>query len=150
MRANIELSPEEWRTLQFAPFWMLSAVVGAYRDFDPLEYEAFSRSLQLAALAPGRLSQEVMTSVASDLRRLGDEFGADPRSIASGLCEVAVILSKVPHDEADMFKRALVYGIGEGVAAARGRFGRVMSDDDAKDLDMIAQLLLWNPQHSDL
>jgi hypothetical protein len=141
MGANPELSPDEWRTLQFAPFWMLSAVVGAYSDFDPLEYEAFTRSLQLAALAPGRLSQEVMTSVVSDLRRLREEFGADTRTIASGLCEVGVILSKVPRDEADMFKRALVSGIGEGVATARGRFGRFMSDDDAKDLDMIAQLL---------
>jgi hypothetical protein len=120
---------------------MLSAVAGAYNDFDSLEYEAFTRSLHSAASAPGRLSQEVMTSVASDLRRLGEEFAADTRTIASGLCDVAAILSKVPRDEADMFKRALV-GTGEGVARARGRFGRVMSDDDAKDLDMIAQLLL--------
>ncbi len=137
-----ELSAEDWRTLQFAPFWMLSAVVGAYSDFDPVEYEAFSRSLQLAALAPGRLSQEVMTSVASNLSQLGEEFRADPRTVASGLCEVAAILAKIPRDEADMFNRALIHGIGEGVATARGRFGRFMSDDDAKDLDMIAQLLL--------
>jgi hypothetical protein len=142
MGAKCELSPQEWRTLQFAPFWMLSAVVGAYRKFDPLEYEAFSRSLQLAVSAPGRLSQEVMTSVASDLRRIEEEFRADPRTIASGLHEVAVILSKVPCDEADAFKDALIYVVGEGVATARGRFGRVMSDDDAKDLEMIAQLLL--------
>ena len=142
MGTKPELSSEDWRTLQFAPFWMFSAVVGAYSDFDPLEYEAFSRSLQLAALAPGRLSQDVMASVASDLGQLGEQFRADPRSIASGLCEVAAILSRVPRDEADMFNRALIHGIGEGVATARGRFGRVMSDDDAKDLEMIAQLLL--------
>ena len=88
MGAKPELSPDEWRTLQLAPFWMLSAVVGAYNGFDSLEYEAFTRSLHSAASAPGRLSQEVMTSVASDLRRLGEEFAADTRTIASGLCDV--------------------------------------------------------------
>jgi hypothetical protein len=145
MGAKYGLTPQEWRTLQLAPFWMLGAVVGAYRNFDPLEYEAFFRSLQLAALAPGELNQELMTSVASDARKLGEEFATDPRTIASGLHEVAVILSKVPRDEADLLTRALVHGVGEGVATARGRFGRVMSDDDAKNLDMIAQILVPGP-----
>ena len=139
------LTPEEWRTLQLAPFWMFGAVVGAYRNFDRLEYEAFSRSLQLAALAPGTLNQELMASVASDVRKLGEEFASDPRTIASGLHEVAAILSKVPGDEAKLVTRALVHGVGEGVATARGRFGRVMSDDDAKNLDMIAQILVHGP-----
>jgi len=145
MGAKYGLTPLEWRTLQLAPFWMLGAVVGAYRNFDPLEYEAFTRSLQVAALAPGKLNQELMTSVASDIRKLGEEFAADPRTIASGLHEVAVILSRVPRDEADLLTRALLHGVGEGVATARGRFGRVMSDDDAKNLDMIAQILVPGP-----
>jgi len=136
-----DFTPEEWRTLQFAPFWMFSGVVGAYRNFDALEYEAFSRSLDMALSAPGRLIHEVTASVAMDLGRLTEEYGADKRSIATGLCEVASILAKVPSDEADMFKGALVSGIGEGVAKARGRFGRVMSQEDANNLDLVAQLL---------
>ena len=34
-------TPEEWRTLQFAPFWMFSAVVGAYDRFDPRDFQVF-------------------------------------------------------------------------------------------------------------
>ena len=145
MGAKYGLTPSEWRTLQLAPFWMFGAVVGSYRNFDPLEYEAFSRSLQLAALAPGELNQELMTSVGSEVRKLLEELGTDRRTIASGLGEVAAILSKVPREEADLFTRALIHGVGEGVATARGRFGRVMSDDDAKNLEMIAQILLPGP-----
>ena len=141
MGAPYGLTPGEWRTLQLAPFWMLGAVVGAYRGFDRLEYDAFSRALQLAALAPGGLNQELMSSVASDVRELGEDFAGDPRTIASGLSEVAAILAKVPRDEADMVTHALIHGIGEGVATARGRFGRVMSEDDSKDLDLIAEIL---------
>jgi hypothetical protein len=135
------LSREEWRTLQFAPFWMLAAVVGAYRRFDLLEYEAFSRSVQLAASAPGRLNRELMASVATDLERVAGEFAADPRSIGSGLCDVATILSNLPIEEAELLKNTLVSGIGESVARARGRFGRMMSEQDAKNLELVAQFL---------
>src|SRR4029450_12449579 len=38
-------SPEEWRTLQFAPFWMFSAVVGAYGGFDPRRFQGLCRLL---------------------------------------------------------------------------------------------------------
>jgi hypothetical protein len=135
------LSRDEWRTLQFAPFWMFAAVVGSYGRFDVLEYEAFSRSLASAASAPGRLNRELMTSVAADLDRVAREFAADPRSIGSGLCEVATILKNIPTEEADMVKHGLLSGIGEAVARARGRFGRVMSEEDEKNLELVAQFL---------
>ena len=135
------LSRDQWHTLQFAPFWMFAAVVGAYRRFDVLEYEAFSRAVLLAASAPGRLNRELMTSVLTDLERVAGEFAADPRSIGSGLCEVATILSNVPAEEAELVKNALISGVGEGVARARGRFGRVMSEEDEKNLELVAQFL---------
>jgi len=141
MSEQDNFTPGEWRTLQFAPFWMFSAVVGGYHRFDVFEYEAFARSLETAASAPGRLSRAVVTSVATDLGRLMAEYGTDDRSIASGLCEVAAVLTKVPSDEADMFKGVLVSGIGEGVARARGRFGRVISEEDAKTVELVAQFL---------
>jgi hypothetical protein len=141
MSEHAGLSADEWRTLQFAPFWMLAAVVGAYDGFDIREYEAFARSVELAASAPRPLSRELMTSIATDLERVAGEFSADPRSIGTGLCEVATILRKVPTEEADLVKNALVLGIGEAVARARGRFGRVMSEEDAKNLELVAQFL---------
>jgi hypothetical protein len=141
MGGQARFTAEEWRTLQFAPFWMLSAVVGGYRRFDPLELEAFSRCLQLAAMAPGRLNQEVVTSVTREFRLLHQEYGVDRRTIASGLCEVGRLLRRVPPEEAEMFRGALVAEIGEGIARARGRFGRVMSEEDAKNVELVAQFL---------
>jgi hypothetical protein len=141
MSERAGLSADEWRTLQFAPFWMLAAVAGAYSGHDILEFEAFTRSVALAAAAPGRLNRELMTSVATDLERLAGQFVADGRSIGSGLCAVAAILSKVPPEEAELLKTALVSEIGEGVARARGRFGRMMSDEDAKNLELVAEFL---------
>jgi hypothetical protein len=141
MGEHAGLSGDEWRTLQFAPFWMLAAVAGAYSGYDILEFEAFTRSVGLAAAAPGRLNRELMTSVATDLERLAAQFAADGRTIGSGLCAVAAILSKVPPEDAELLKTALVSEIGEGVARARGRFGRVVSDEDAKNLELVAEFL---------
>jgi hypothetical protein len=136
-----EFTHEEWRTLQFAPFWMLSAVVGGYRRFDPLELEAFTHCLQVAALAPGRLNQDVASSVAREFAVVHQEYGADQRTIAAGLCEVARLLRRVPTEEADLFRAALVAEIGEGIARARGRFGRLMSKEDAENVELVAQFL---------
>jgi hypothetical protein len=141
MDERAKFTPDEWRTLQFAAFWMFSAVVGGYRRFDPLELDAFARSLQLAALAPGTLSREVIESVTVDLDRLKVAYGADQRSIATGLCQVGVLLRRVSPDEAEMFRGTLITEIGEGIARARGRFGQVMSEEDAKNVELVSQFL---------
>src|SRR6058998_2495130 len=109
-------TPAEWRTLQFAPFWVFSAVIGAYRRFDPREYQAFVRCLEGAAAAPGRLSREVLASVVADPDRLAEAYGADDRTIGVGLFQVDALLRKGAADEAERFKGVLVSEIGEGVA----------------------------------
>ena len=45
MSEQSRFTPDEWQTLQFAPFWIFSAVLGSYRNYDPLDHAAFSRSL---------------------------------------------------------------------------------------------------------
>jgi hypothetical protein len=137
-------TPDEWRTLQFAPFWMFSAVVGAYRRVDPRDYQVFVRCLEAAALADGRLRREVLASVVADCDRLAEQFRSEPRSIGVGLFQVDAILRKADEEEADRFKDMLVLDIGEGVARARGRFGTEMSDDDARALVLAAQLLAFD------
>ena len=134
-------TPEEWRTLQFAPFWMFSAVIGAYDRFDPRDFQAFLRCLEAAALADGRLRREVLASVLADRERLAERFRAEQRSIGVGLFQVDAVLAKAGLDEAARFKDMLVLDIGEGVARARGRYGTEMSDDDAKAVALAAQLL---------
>jgi hypothetical protein len=134
-------TPEEWRTLQFAPFWMFSAVVGAYDRFDPRDFQVFVRCLEVATMGEGRLRQELLASVLADRDRLGEQFRADSRSIGTGLFQVDTVLAKAGGEEAALVKDMLVLEIGEGVARARGRYGTEMSDDDAKAVALAAQLL---------
>jgi hypothetical protein len=134
-------TPEEWRTLQFAPFWMFSAVVGAYGRFDPRDFQVFVRCMEAAALAGGRLRRELLASVVADHDRLAERFGADPRSIGVGLFQVDAVLARAGGEEAAPFKDMLVLEIGEGVARARGRYGTEMSEDDARSVALAAQLL---------
>jgi hypothetical protein len=133
---------EEWRTLRFAPFWVFSAVVGRYRGFDPLEFEAFTACVERTAEAErGTLGGEVLNRVALDVDRLARQYAGDSRSIASGLWQVGKLLGRLPESEAEAFRDALVVGVGEGVARARGRFGRYISEDDAKTVELVATLL---------
>ena len=135
-------TPGEWATLRFAPFWVLAALAGCYRGFDPLEFEAFSRAVEEASdRARGRLGGEVLQRVALDLDRLAVAFGKDRRSVVTGLWEVARLLERMPEDEAEAFREALVSGVGEGLARARGRFGRLISEEDARTVEMVAVLL---------
>jgi hypothetical protein len=141
MSEQDKYTPEEWRTLQFAPFWMFSAVIGAYNRYDPRDFQVFLRCLEVAAMAEGRLRREVLESVVADRDRLAEQFRTEPRSIGVGLFQVDAVLAKAGDDEAARFKDMLVLDIGEGVARARGRYGTEMSDDDAKAVALAAQLL---------
>jgi hypothetical protein len=142
MREQDRYTPDEWRTLQLAPFWILSAVVGAYDRIDPRDQQVFARCLEAAALAGGPLEREVLASVVADRERLVEQFRREPRSIGVGLFQVdAVLGGKAGGEAAARFKDMLVLEIGEGVARARGRYGTEMSEDDANALLLAAQLL---------
>jgi hypothetical protein len=141
MSEQDKYTPDEWRTLQFAPFWMFSAVIGAYNWFDPRDYQVFVRCLEAATLVEGRLGREVLESVVADRDRLAEQFASEQRSIGVGLFQVDAVLGKAGGDEAAQFKDMLVLDIGEGVARARGRYGTEMSDEDAKRVALAAQLL---------
>jgi hypothetical protein len=142
MREQDHFSPEEWRTLQFAPFWMFSAVVGAYSGFDPRDFQVFVRCLEAATLiAGGELGRELLTSVLADRDRLAARFREDRRSIGTGLFQVDALLRRAGDDEAARFKDLLILEVGEGIARARGRYGTEMSDDDANAVALAAQLL---------
>ena len=132
---------DEWRTLQFAPFWMFGAVVGAYDRYDPRDFQVFVRCLEAASLGEGRLQRELLTSVVADRDRLAEQFRTEPRSIGVGLFQVDLLLARAGEDEAAWFKEMLVLDIGEGVARARGRYGTEMSDDDARAVALAAGLL---------
>ena len=142
-------TPEEWRTLQFGPFWVFSAVIGAYNRFDQRDYRVFMRCLEAVATSPGRLGREVVTSVVADLEGLTREYGRDTRTIGVGLGQVSALLDRAGEDEGLRVKGMLVSEIGEGVARARGRYGEEMSEDDAGSLALAAQLLSFDVEFSD-
>jgi hypothetical protein len=145
MSERDRFTTEEWRTLQFAPFWVFSAVIGAYRRFDHRDYGAFARSVDAAATTTeGRLGREVLASVVAERDRLAAAYVVDGRSIGVGLGHVAAILRNADGDEAELFKRMLIAEIGEAVARARGRFGTEMSKEDANALTLAAQLLFYD------
>jgi hypothetical protein len=54
---------------------------------------------------------------------------------------VCRLLERVPEEEAEAFREALVSGVGEGLARARGRFGRIISEEDARTIELVAVLL---------
>jgi hypothetical protein len=134
---------EEWRTLQLAPFWMFSAVVGSYGRFDPREYQAFIRCLENAMTAHGGLGGELAASVAADPDQLLRVYGSDGRTIGVGLSQVHSVLQKIASTDAVMVKEMLVTGIAEGIARARGRWGTEMSEEDAKQVALAAELLSY-------
>ena len=134
-------TPDEWRTLQFAPFWMFSAVVGAYDRFDPRDFQVFVRCLEAATLAEGRLQRELLESVLADRDRLAEQCRTEPRSIGVGLFQVALGLAKAGADEAARFQEMLVREIGEGVARARGRYWTEKRADAAGAVALAAGLL---------
>jgi hypothetical protein len=144
MSERDRFTAEEWRTLQFAPFWVFSAIIGAYRRFDHRDYGAFARSVDAATTTEGRLGHEVLASVVADRERLVAAYWADGRSIGVGLGHVAAVLGKAGDDEAERFKRMLIVEVGEGVARARGRYGTEMSKEDANALTLAAQLLYYD------
>lgn len=135
-------APAEWATLRFAPFWVLAAIAGRERDFDPVEFEVFTEVVEEASRrATGRVGGAVLHRVALDLDRLAAAFGEDRRSVVTGLFEVCRLLERLPPDEADAFREALVRGVGEGMARARGRYGRVISEEDERTVELVGVLL---------
>jgi len=79
--------------------------------------------------------------VALDLDRLAAAFGNDPRSVVTGLFEVCRLLERLPPEEAEVFREALVRGVGEGMARARGRYGRIISEEDERTVELVGVLL---------
>ena len=79
--------------------------------------------------------------VALDFERIAVAFGNDRRSVVTGLFEVCQLMERLPPDEADVLREALVRGVGEGMARARGRYGRVISEEDERTVALVGELL---------
>jgi hypothetical protein len=131
----------QWRTLQRAPFLVLSGVSGRYGRFAPEEVIVFERWLGAAASAPGSLSREVLSSVAADTTGLLAEYEAYGGTIVSGLTSVSDVLLGQPLPEIEAFRNALINVLGAGVARARGPYGRQLTTESSQMLTMMEEFL---------
>ena len=131
----------QWRTLQLAPFLILSGVSGRYRDFAVEEMVVFERWLDEAARAPGSLNREVLSSVAADITGLAAEYARYDGTIVSGLAAVGDILVCQPEPEVDAFRGALVQVLGTGIARARGPYGKQLTTESEQMLEMLEEFL---------
>jgi hypothetical protein len=141
MRFREQFDSDQWRTLQFAPFLILSGVSGRYRDFDPKELAVFERWLDAAARAPGSLNREVLTSVSVDIDAIAAQYEGYAGTISSGLNAVGEVLVGQPVPEINGFRHALINILGAGVARARGPYGQEPTTEASQMLTMLDEFL---------
>ena len=139
-----DFTDDEWKTLQFGPYWAFMAVAAQDRSLDPAEKDAFVNALNASDAAQGELAREVMQSVAEAQVATFSAWQADDRSPADGLTAIRQILTKVDADEARRYKGALVW-LGLSVAESSGAWlGGDISDRERKAIKSVAEMLAFN------
>ena len=137
-----ELTPQDLRTLQTAPLWVLSAILGRQNRFDPQELAAFWRALDDTAAGSAGLANAVLVALSADFSARLHEH--EERSVVTGLWDVTAILSRLDSLVAAPFATALLE-VGEQLSRARGAFGKVISREDGQTLALLAALLEIGP-----
>jgi len=111
---------EEWRSLQYTPFWVFQAIVGAKGSTEAAESAILETFLRNAQGIEEPLLAEVVASVAADLERVRGGVIADPRPVEDAFPEVRALLDRrVERERADEFKDALL-GLAYAIANASG------------------------------
>ena len=136
----MNLDPAEMRTLQFGPFWILSAVAGTYNRFKSYELEAFWDTVVAVAVRTSRPARDILTSMAEDRPGLLLDFELDDRPVVSGLRHIVDILNRLDPGASSAFRLALLR-IGVGIARNRGPYGRTITPEHEQLLELIAELL---------
>jgi hypothetical protein len=136
----LNLDPAEMRTLQFGPFWILSAIAGTYNRFKSYELEAFWDTVVAVALRTSRPARDILTSMAEDRPGLLLDFELDDRPVVSGLRHIVDILNRLEPEASSAFRLALLR-IGVGIARNRGPYGRTITPEHEQLLELIAELL---------
>jgi hypothetical protein len=128
------------RTLQFGPFWILSAIAGTYNRFKSYELEAFWDTVVAVAVRTSRPARDILTSMAEDRPGLLLDFELDDRPVVSGLRHIVDILNRLEPGASSAFRLALLR-IGVGIARNRGPYGRTITPEHEQLLELIAELL---------
>lgn len=146
MTKTMDFTTSEWQTLQFAPLWAFSLVAGVDGKIEFKEFKAFAEEIGDASSYKSPLVRNVLSSIGSDFAATAEAYFADTRKIDVGLTEVADLLStKVDHDEAVMFKAAIVMLAVKVAKAGRGRFHRSVGKNEKAAVVFLGSLLHFDP-----
>ncbi|MET0866095.1 MAG: hypothetical protein ABWZ98_17315 [Nakamurella sp.] len=139
-----DLTQQDWQTLQTAPLWVLTAVVGRQSKFDPLELAAFWRVVDATAAGSDGLAKSVLEALSSNFSAQLALYERNEQSVVAGLWDVMSILKRRDVLVSGPFTAAMLE-VGEGISRARGPFGQTISREDKQTLLLLATLLEIEP-----
>jgi hypothetical protein len=132
------LTHSDQRTLRLAPLWMLSGLVGRAR-LEIWELDALWSAVRAAIPTTTWLGREALQAALDD-PGLVEAYERDGRPVTTGL--LAAATASAAHGAgAAISTRSALLAVGEGVARARGPFGRSISRQDADTLELLAEIL---------
>lgn len=139
-----DFTDEEWRTLQYGPYWAFMSVAAQDGNLDDSEKAAFRDALADREGMNGTLSKEIVESLAGDEAGVFAAWRIDDRSPADGFASINKILTRVDADEAERYKGTLVW-LAVRVAASSGSwFGDDISSRERGAIESVATMLSFN------
>ena len=139
-----DYSDEEWRTLEYGPYWAFMSVAAQDGKLDENEKHAFSDAVADPGEMNGALGREVLASIAADDAAVFAAWEADDRSPADGFAAITKILAKADADEANRYKGTLIW-LAVRVADASGSWlGGTVSHKERGAIETVATMLSFN------
>ena len=132
------LAPSDQQTLRLAPLWVFSALVGRTR-LETWELEAIWDAVRATLPTTASLGSEALQATLDDPDVVA-AYERDGRPVTTGLLAAATVAARLGPGAASSMRAALL-AVGEGVARARGPFGRSISRQDADTLELLAEVL---------
>ena len=132
------LAPSDQQVLRLAPLWVFSALVGRTR-LETWELEAIGDAVRATLPTTAGLGSEALQATLDDPDVVA-AYEGDGRPVTTGLLAAATVSARLGPGAASSVRSALL-AVGEGVARARGPFGRSVSREDADTLELLAEVL---------
>ena len=132
------LAPSDQQTLRLAPMWVFSALVGR-TQLETWELEAIWDAVRATLPTASGLGSEALQATLDD-PGVVPAYERDGRPVTTGLLAAATVSARLGPEAASAVRSALL-AVGEGVARARGPFGRSISRQDADTLELLAEVL---------
>lgn len=117
-RADGDLGDEERRTLALVPMWALAVAGGNQERIGAGDARALARVVQESVLYRRDFVRGVLAPLTEHPERVVEEHAVDSRDAEAGLRAAAGILQRVPHEDADAFRKVIMVGVWRVVAAA--------------------------------